>query len=199
MHSIFKVSRCFKPKFDKKWQEVLTFGEQGNEPGQFQYPLCVSIAANDLLYIADLNNNRIQIFTSFGQYLSTIEHEETPLEAPCLTKIDSPRLELSYLNFTALLRISRSGPQIRSYPPSPQGTVLRTPPPPQVQPGPPRARSWPCRAGAKPRWPRLCDQSSLQHAHVDMRRPRSRRHQPPVYRPARSRVTGLPDFRRRDF
>ena len=76
-------------KFDKNWQEILTFGEQGEEPGQFQYPLCVSIAANDLLYIADLNNNRIQIFTSFGQYLNTIEHDETPLEAPCLTLVDS--------------------------------------------------------------------------------------------------------------
>jgi DNA-binding beta-propeller fold protein YncE len=76
-------------KFDEKWQEILTFGEQGDESGQFQYPLCVSIAANDLLYIADLNNNRIQIFTSFGQYLSTIEHGDTPLEAPCLTRVDS--------------------------------------------------------------------------------------------------------------
>ncbi|HIJ49457.1 MAG TPA: hypothetical protein HPP54_00085 [Nitrospinae bacterium] len=76
-------------KFDKKWQEILTFGEQGDEPGQFQYPLCVAIAANDLLYIADLNNNRIQIFTAFGQYLNAIEHEETPLEAPCLTRVDS--------------------------------------------------------------------------------------------------------------
>ncbi len=76
-------------KFDKNWQEILTFGGQGDEPGQFQYPLCVSISANDLLYIADLNNNRIQIYTSFGQYLSAIEHEETPLEAPCLTRIDS--------------------------------------------------------------------------------------------------------------
>ena len=71
-------------------------------------------------------------------------------------------------------------------PPSPQGTVLRTSPRPQVQAGPPTARCWPCGAGAKPRWPWPCDQSSLQHAHVDMRRPRSCRHQPPVYRPARS-------------
>ena len=84
-------------------------------------------------------------------------------------------------------------------PPSPQGTVLRTSPRPQVQAGPPTARCWPCGAGAKPRWPWPCDQSSLQHAHVDMRRPRSRRHQPPVYRPARSRVTGLPDSRKQDF
>ena len=71
-------------------------------------------------------------------------------------------------------------------PPSPQGTVLRTSPRPQVQPGPPTARCWPCGAGAKPRWPWPCGQSSLQHAHVDMRRPRSRRHQPLVCRPARS-------------
>jgi DNA-binding beta-propeller fold protein YncE len=76
-------------KFDKNWKGILTFGEQGDEPGQFQYPLSVSIAANDLLYIADLNNNRIQIFTSFGQYLNAIENEETPLEAPCLTRVDS--------------------------------------------------------------------------------------------------------------
>ncbi len=76
-------------KFDNQWQEVLTFGESGEDPGQFQYPLCVSIASNDLLYIADLNNNRIQIFTSFGQYLNTIDHADVPLEAPCLTLVDS--------------------------------------------------------------------------------------------------------------
>ncbi|MBT5471694.1 MAG: hypothetical protein HOK41_13920 [Nitrospina sp.] len=75
-------------KFNNQWQEVLTFGEQGEGPGQFQYPLCVSIAPNDLLYIADLNNNRIQIFTSFGQYLDTIDHADVPLEAPCLALVD---------------------------------------------------------------------------------------------------------------
>ena len=79
-------------------------------------------------------------------------------------------------------------------PPSPQGTVLRTSPRPQVQAGPPTARCWPCGAGAKPRWPWPCDQSSLQHAHVDMRRPRSRRHQPPVYRPARSSSSSEGDW-----
>ena len=79
-------------------------------------------------------------------------------------------------------------------PPSPQGTVLRTSPRPQVQAGPPTARCWPCGAGAKPRWPWPCDQSSLQHAHVDMRRPRSRRHQPPVCRPARSSSSSEGDW-----
>ena len=76
-------------KFNSQWQEILAFGEPGTEPGQFQYPLCVSIAPNDLLYIADLNNNRIQIFTCFGQFLDSIENADMPLEAPCLTLVDS--------------------------------------------------------------------------------------------------------------
>ena len=76
-------------KFNKKWQEILTFGDQGDQPGQFLYPLSISVSPNDLLYIADLNNNRVQIFTSFGQYLDSIDQADTALEAPCLTLVDS--------------------------------------------------------------------------------------------------------------
>ncbi len=76
-------------KFNSQWQKILTFGQTGTEPGQFQYPLCISIASNDLLYIADLNNNRIQIFSCFGQYLSSIDSAGMPLEAPCLTLVDT--------------------------------------------------------------------------------------------------------------
>ncbi|MEC9019211.1 MAG: NHL repeat-containing protein [Nitrospinota bacterium] len=76
-------------KFNNRWEKILTFGESGTEPGQFQYPLCISIASNDLLYIADLNNNRIQIFTCFGQYLQAIDNADIALEAPCLTLVDS--------------------------------------------------------------------------------------------------------------
>ena len=78
-------------KFNKNWQRILTFGERGEGIGQFQYPLCVSIGENDLLYISDLNNNRVQIFSPFGQFLDSLEQtgDSTPLKSPCLTAIDS--------------------------------------------------------------------------------------------------------------
>ena len=76
-------------KFNNQWKKILTFGGPGNEPGQFQYPLCITTAINDLLYIADLNNNKIQIFTCFGHYLSSIDGTDMPLEAPCLTLVDN--------------------------------------------------------------------------------------------------------------
>ena len=78
-------------KFNRNWQRTLTFGKRGEETGEFQYPLCVSIGENDLLYISDLNNNRVQIFSPFGQFLDSLEQtpDSTPLKAPCLTAIDS--------------------------------------------------------------------------------------------------------------
>ena len=77
-------------KFNPQWQEILSFGEMGTKEGQFQYPLCVSIAPNDLVYVADLNNERVQVFSPFGQFLFVIDGKSSgqAFEAPCLTAID---------------------------------------------------------------------------------------------------------------
>ena len=76
-------------KFDARWNLLLTFGERGKSAGQFEYPLCVSVGPNDLLTVADLNNDRIQVFTSTGQYLNELKEAENSLtlKAPSLTAI----------------------------------------------------------------------------------------------------------------
>jgi DNA-binding beta-propeller fold protein YncE len=77
-------------KFNSQWQGIMSFGEKGSEPGQFQYPLCVSVAPNNLVYVADLNNERVQVFSPFGQYLFALDGASSgqAFEAPCLTAID---------------------------------------------------------------------------------------------------------------
>lgn len=77
-------------KFDTSWREVGSFGIKGEGRGQFQYPQCVTVAPNDLLYVADLNNERVQVFTPQGQFLfAFLEGEShTPLKTPCLTMVD---------------------------------------------------------------------------------------------------------------
>jgi DNA-binding beta-propeller fold protein YncE len=77
-------------KFNPQWQEIMSFGEKGSALGQFEYPLCVTVAPNDLLYVADLNNERVQVFSPFGQYLFPIDEASTgqTFAAPCLTAID---------------------------------------------------------------------------------------------------------------
>ncbi|KAL9645891.1 hypothetical protein ABK040_003621 [Willaertia magna] len=52
---------------DKESGEILdTFGSEGNEPLQFSEPTGISIDNDGLLYIADLQNYRIQIITPNG-------------------------------------------------------------------------------------------------------------------------------------
>jgi len=76
-------------KFDTRWNLLLAFGGRGKNVGQFEYPLCVSVGPNDLLYVADLNNDRIQVFTSTGKYQYELREAENslPLHAPSLTAI----------------------------------------------------------------------------------------------------------------
>ncbi len=77
-------------KFNSQWQEIMSFGEKGSALGQFEYPLCVTVAPNDLLYVADLNNERVQVFSPFGQYLFAIDEASSgqTFAAPCLAAID---------------------------------------------------------------------------------------------------------------
>lgn len=48
----------------------MKWGTKGTADGQFQGPFGLSIDSNDNIYVTDKNNNRIQIFTSDGQFIT---------------------------------------------------------------------------------------------------------------------------------
>jgi hypothetical protein len=59
--------------FDKAGKHLLSFGEFGNKPGEFQRPMALSIdEKRQELLVADAVNHRIQIFDLKGQYKRTI-------------------------------------------------------------------------------------------------------------------------------
>jgi DNA-binding beta-propeller fold protein YncE len=49
---------------------IRSWGERGTGPGQFMLPHGVAIDPTGLVYVCDRENNRVQIFTSEGQYVS---------------------------------------------------------------------------------------------------------------------------------
>jgi sugar lactone lactonase YvrE len=49
-----------------------SFGSFGSETEQFKYPQDIAFDSNDNIYVADYNNNRIQVFTSSGDYSYSI-------------------------------------------------------------------------------------------------------------------------------
>jgi DNA-binding beta-propeller fold protein YncE len=78
-------------KFDEQWNVVGYLGTQGEKSGQFQYPLSITVDANNLIYITDLNNDRVQVFTSSGKWLFAFgeANGNVSLNSPCLVKIGS--------------------------------------------------------------------------------------------------------------
>lgn len=58
---------------------VLTWGHKGDQPGEFYSPIHLAINNRDEIYVADLNNSRVQKFTMEGVYLSEFP---LPMDAP---------------------------------------------------------------------------------------------------------------------
>jgi sugar lactone lactonase YvrE len=55
-------------KYSPEGEHILSWGEPGTGPGQFDLPHCVRIDSDDRVLVADRSNNRIQIFDTDGHY-----------------------------------------------------------------------------------------------------------------------------------
>lgn len=62
-----------RPKFLLEW------GEKGAKPGQFHSPIHIAISSKDEVFVADLNNSRIQWFTAEGKHAGGFD---LPMDAP---------------------------------------------------------------------------------------------------------------------
>ena len=51
-----------------------SFGRQGSQAGQFNYPQGISVSREGNVLVADFFNNRVQVFNANGHHLSSITH-----------------------------------------------------------------------------------------------------------------------------
>jgi outer membrane protein assembly factor BamB len=65
-------------KFDKTGKEIKHWGKLGTGPGEFDQPHSLAFDSKGRLYIADRNNNRIQIFDQNGTYISEMHQFSRP-------------------------------------------------------------------------------------------------------------------------
>lgn len=71
-------------KFSADGRLLFSWGEPGDGPGQFHVPHGIAIDAQDRIYVADRENDRIQIFAPDGAYVA----EWGDLARPCEVFID---------------------------------------------------------------------------------------------------------------
>ena len=56
-------------KVDKDGNWVKSWGEPGDQPGQFNVPHSIAVDAQNNIYVADRGNRRIQVFNTDGKFL----------------------------------------------------------------------------------------------------------------------------------
>jgi len=61
-------ARVHKYSSDGQW--LLSWGERGSGPGQFNLPHCVRVDRHDRLWVCDRENSRIQFFDTAGRFLT---------------------------------------------------------------------------------------------------------------------------------
>jgi len=72
LFSPFEIQIFSKPRnYNEINQPILIFGSNGKENGQFQNPYGIAISSKGSIIVCDYHNDRIQIFDSKGNFLST--------------------------------------------------------------------------------------------------------------------------------
>ena len=66
-------------KFSPEGELLFSFGESGSGPGQFQLPHGIGVDSQGVVFVADRENNRLQLFSSAGEFVE----EWTDLVRPC--------------------------------------------------------------------------------------------------------------------
>ena len=72
-------------KFSPDGALQFSWGEPGSGPGQFNVPHGIAVDRNGVVYVADRENDRLQLFAPDGQYLM----QWTEIARPCEVAIDA--------------------------------------------------------------------------------------------------------------
>src|SRR5207247_1935099 len=71
-------------KYDPKGRHVFSWGDPGTDPGCFNLPHNIATDAQGLVYVADRENHRVQIFDAKGRYQGQLNN----LHRPCGLFVD---------------------------------------------------------------------------------------------------------------
>jgi len=66
-------------KFDPRGKPIATWGTKGSKPLQFHTPHSIAIDGQDRIYVADRGNNRIQVLTARGEFVTAWTNVDCPV------------------------------------------------------------------------------------------------------------------------
>jgi len=97
-------------KFSVTGKYLFEWGKKGNKEGEFNIPHGISLDGNGNVYIADRENNRIQMFNSTGKFIKQISNNS--FGAICAIAFDKTQSKLFAVDDFTFLKIKHRGSDI---------------------------------------------------------------------------------------
>ncbi|MEO5582387.1 MAG: peptidyl-alpha-hydroxyglycine alpha-amidating lyase family protein [Saprospiraceae bacterium] len=72
-------------KFNSAGKYILEWGTKGTKPGEFDIPHAIDLDKSGHVFVADRQNNRIQVFDRYGKFIKELKNNETVAQLPALT------------------------------------------------------------------------------------------------------------------
>ncbi len=79
-------------KFSSSGKYIKAWGGYGNKPGEFIIPHGIAIDQNNTLYVADRQNNRVQLFDTSGNFLKELKNDRKVEQLPSIAIDNSNHL-----------------------------------------------------------------------------------------------------------
>lgn len=97
-------------KFTSQGEYIFEWGKKGNEPGAFNIPHGICIDADENVYVADRENNRVQKFDPTGKLLHIFN--DRSFASLCSVAIDSVGNKLVAIDDLTFLKVKHRGSDI---------------------------------------------------------------------------------------
>ena len=100
-------------KFSADGKYLFEWGTKGNKPGQFNIPHAIDLDKNGNVYVADRENDRIQVFDPNGKFLK--EFNDKKFEGLYSVTIDKSTQHLFAVDFLVVMKYFTKGSNIMEY------------------------------------------------------------------------------------
>ena len=106
------VHAVFQFKIEADMRLVAKLGSEGSGVGQFDYPYGLTVSTNGDVFVADYNNNRVQILDDSLHSQRLIKHQT--MKHPCDVKLTPDEVYVLCDDSPCILVFSQAGEKIRS-------------------------------------------------------------------------------------
>lgn len=100
-------------KFSANGKYLFEWGKKGNKDGEFNIPHAIALDKNENVYVADRENNRIQVFDSTGRFIK--QYSDLSFGAICSVCFNKGKSRLYAVDDFTFLKLKHRGSDVYAF------------------------------------------------------------------------------------